>query len=432
MYQLFDDSDEVYKVTGTNIEIILTSSQKSKNRKDEDVVKSGITFYANNFKYQSIHISEAIAAGERDMFDFNSRPQFDNILQMLSKSKNSSAKAWIDLFKANVPGEVWYNDRISLNQELNNFEELSERLQSILRKQAISTHTSLLKSLDIIAARIPAQNQQSFMPMKVVAWDNPNINTAYVSVMQFFLQGSDLDIDAVSLLTYSFSESGEFYSWSPDFNMSNIDMLNLSMNLPFPSGNKLQTVAYDDPSKPEVRIEDRKPSLLMNRDFQALAEYEIAKNDPNSTKIFDEKVLLQHYINLLEFIENSKGIIYVEKQSDLDNIYMKAILERINTHNTYLNNLSDTVATGAIKNYIVNCLHSISTDAANLLEAHTGVDVATGPFKKIANASELSEVQKTFTPGNVFNKFQAIEEASVGKDDIAICATGLKSFFAAT
>jgi hypothetical protein len=32
----------------------------------------------------------------------------------------------------------------------------------------------------------------------------------------------------------------------------------------------------------------------------------------------------------------------------------------------------------------------------------------------------------------VFNKFQAIEEASVGKDDIAICATGLKAFFAAT
>ena len=60
------------------------------------------------------------------------------------------------------------------------------------------------------------------------------------------------------------------------------------------------------------------------------------------------------------------------------------------------------------------------------------MDVATGPLKKIANESELSEVQKTFTPGNVFNKYQAIEEASVGKDDIAICATGLKAFFAST
>jgi hypothetical protein len=60
---------------------------------------------------------------------------------------------------------------------------LKPSLQSYLKKQAASMHTSFLKSLDIIAARIPAQNQQSFMPMKVVAFDNPNINTAYVSVM---------------------------------------------------------------------------------------------------------------------------------------------------------------------------------------------------------------------------------------------------------
>ena len=44
-----------------------------------------------------------------------------------------------------------------------------------------NSHTSFLKSLDIIAARIPAQNMQSFMPMKVVGFENPNINNAYVS-----------------------------------------------------------------------------------------------------------------------------------------------------------------------------------------------------------------------------------------------------------
>ena len=34
---------------------------------------------------------------------------------------------------------------------------------------------------DIDAARIPAQSMQSFMPMKVVAFEAPDINTAYVS-----------------------------------------------------------------------------------------------------------------------------------------------------------------------------------------------------------------------------------------------------------
>jgi hypothetical protein len=58
-----------------------------------------------------------------------------------------------------------------------------------------------------------------------------------------------LDIDAVSLLTHSFSKNGEFHDWSPDFDMSNIEMLNLSMNLPFPTGKELEIVSYD--STPE-------------------------------------------------------------------------------------------------------------------------------------------------------------------------------------
>jgi hypothetical protein len=48
-------------------------------------------------------------------------------------------------------------------------------------KSGKEKHTSFLRSLDIVAARIPAQSMQSYMPMKIVAYDNPDINTAYVS-----------------------------------------------------------------------------------------------------------------------------------------------------------------------------------------------------------------------------------------------------------
>jgi hypothetical protein len=48
-------------------------------------------------------------------------------------------------------------------------------------------HTSFLRSLDIVAARIPAQSMQSYMPMRIVAFDNPDINTAYVSTYQILL-----------------------------------------------------------------------------------------------------------------------------------------------------------------------------------------------------------------------------------------------------
>ena len=432
MYQLFKDTDEIYRIPGTNTEIIVTSQKFT-----EDTRESGFTFYLNNFKYHSLHISEAIAAGTNT--DYANRPQFDDILEDIKESKNRSAQAWLRVFKE---GEHWVGNRVQLNQELNDYEQLGESFKNHLKEQATIIHTSLLKSLDIIAARIPAQNQQSFMPMKVVAWENPNVNTAYVSVMQFFLQGSDLDIDAVSLLTHSFSKNGEFIAWSPDFDMSDVDMLNLSMELPFPTGNKLQKVVQEN-----VDTIYKQPNLLENEHYKKLIECENAiKNLPhlitNGDPLIEaqlqqtEKALkrqaLKHYINLLKFIESHKGQIYFENISDQNDDQVKAIIERIDKHNTYLDGLNDNIVSGAIKNYVVGSLYSISTDAANLLEAHTGVDVATGPLKKIANESELSEVQKTFTPGNPLNKYQAIEEASVGKDDIAICATGLKAFFAST
>ena len=428
MYQLYSESDEVYRIPGTDTEIILTSSVVKEGKDKKQYLESGLTFYLNNFKYQSLHVSEAIADGKRGLKHPNARPQFNDILLSVSKSKNKTAKSWMKLFNGDGTTEIeqdkqgWLKDRVEFNKELNNFEKLGSKLRDHLLEQSKLMHTSLLKSLDIIAARIPAQNQQSFMPMKVVAWDNPNINTAYVSVMQFFLQGSDLDIDAVSLLTFSFSGSGEFYDWSPDFNMKNIDMLNISMNIPFPTGEELQIVDYNDPY---VNLADRKPLLTENIHYQNLINA-----DQNVLTEEQEKYLLKEYIALLKDIEKAKGIVYFDGKESIQQA--QSIIDRINKHNTYLVGVSDKIAEGAIKNYIVGSLHSISTDSANLLEAHTGVDVATGPIKDIANKSALSEVLKTATPGNVFNKFQAIEEASVGKDDIAICATGLKGFFASS
>lgn len=445
MYQLFSDQDKVYRVPGTDVEIILTSTQKLKNAEGKPYHKSGITHYLDIFKYQSIHISDAIADGHNEKPLSNDRPRFEDMLYRISKSENRYAQSWLKLFKDPENPNQWIQDKVNLNQELNDFNKLKPSLQRYLREHATAMHTSLLKSLEIIAARIPAQNQQSFMPMKVVAWDNPNINTAYVSVMQFFLQGSDLDIDAVSLLTFSFSPSGELYGWSSDFDMSNIEMLNLSMKLPFPTGSDLNITVYESEAE-HTNIADRKPLITDNEHYQALlAEFTRRKNLPenykellNSDPAIAEaeqaykKEAMKHYIALLEGINDAEGNIYFDTVESASTDFAQYLIKRVNKHNKYLEKSGDRAVEGAIKNYVVSSLHSIASDAANWLEAHTGVDVATGPLKFIASQSELSEVQKTFTPGNVVNKFQAIEEASVGKDDIAICATGLKGFFAST
>lgn len=52
-------------------------------------------------------------------------------------------------------------------------------------------YSSFLNSLHFISSRIPAQSLQSFMPMVCVGWTQDTSNTAYVSYIQTYLQGSD-------------------------------------------------------------------------------------------------------------------------------------------------------------------------------------------------------------------------------------------------
>lgn len=60
------------------------------------------------------------------------------------------------------------------------------------------------------------------------------------------------------------------------------------------------------------------------------------------------------------------------------------------------------------------------------------MDGTTGPLKKESNKSSEAKEASTRTPGNAINKFEGIVENQVGKKGIAICATGLKSFFGLT
>ena len=105
-------------------------------------------------------------------------------------------------------------------------------------KSSKEIHTSFLKSLEILAARIPAQCMQSFMSMKIVGFDESGLNTAYVSRYQIYLQGSDFDIDKVSLLGFKF-KNGEFIKWSPFMDLYSKELLEASENLPFPTGKEV-------------------------------------------------------------------------------------------------------------------------------------------------------------------------------------------------
>nr|DAM35361.1 MAG TPA: hypothetical protein [Bacteriophage sp.] len=84
------------------------------------------------------------------------------------------------------------------------------------------------------------------MPMKIVAFDNPDINTLHVSTMQLLLQGSDYDIDTASIVTYDVDRNGLIPLWSPYARYNSLDTLNNVMELPFPTGKKITVLKYNE------------------------------------------------------------------------------------------------------------------------------------------------------------------------------------------
>lgn len=91
----------------------------------------------------------------------------------------------------------------------------SKFLLEKFRTEGLRMYASFKTTLDIVASRIPAQCQHSFMPMRVAGFVDSDVNSAFVSTDQIWLQGSDYDIDTVSLATYSVDKGGKLYLWSP-------------------------------------------------------------------------------------------------------------------------------------------------------------------------------------------------------------------------
>lgn len=126
------------------------------------------------------------------------------------------------------------NDRLSLAQ----LSQQNPMFRGMI-KSGIETHTSFLASLEMVVSRTPAQSQQSFMAMEIAAFGSESKNSAYVSRWQLWLQGSDYDIDKISVLGLKFNH-GKLKTWSPYFNMQSKDTFESSKKLPFPTNKELE------------------------------------------------------------------------------------------------------------------------------------------------------------------------------------------------
>ena len=184
-----DENGNIFRVDEYNNIIYQLSSASDQVYKDESgnevIVTDNIQYYLDNLKYNSLRFTESKKVG------------YQWLLDLIKDQKNPQLRYIQDYFKY-ADSEAVFNE---LNTDLNsvntiNPDTLTEsdvpknKPLALLYKQGIKIHTSFLKSLEVVAARIPAQSMQSFMPMKVIAYENANVNTAYVSTAQIWLQGS--------------------------------------------------------------------------------------------------------------------------------------------------------------------------------------------------------------------------------------------------
>lgn len=150
---------------------------------NEVIVTDNFNFYINNTSFETIQFSEVL----------QNRPQiFEQVLNGVYQSKNKIAKRiskFIGYNKRRRNFDEAYRNSIEYNTIPSRDDPYYE--SNVLVRSLREKHTSFVKALDVVAARIPSQSMQSFMPMRVIAFDNPDINTAYVSTMQILLQGSD-------------------------------------------------------------------------------------------------------------------------------------------------------------------------------------------------------------------------------------------------
>lgn len=390
-------------------EVDLNATIYTDNLGHEIIYTNNTKFYIDNLSYDSIRISNTI-----EPFNLNS------ILNSLRNGKNKVARNFYKYITKERQDRI-----LELNEQYNN---ISVDSDSPIIQQLRSKYSSFVKSLQIIAARTPGQSLQSSMPMQVVAFDNVDSNTARVASIQFLLQGSDLDIDTVSLATFDIDNSGDLPIWSIYADTTTIDNLNASLNLPFPTGQEV-----------EIKQGNINNSMYLLQKYRNVLQYVDNEIQPilnTPEQILEFGNFLREATILYSPNEQDKPL-FIQQFNQLfgtqiDNIddVFNSLKNLIDDHNLYLEGVSKNKLNKIVNNNSLNNIITINGDPANLQESQIPIDDTLQPLRDIANTSDEAQDQKEMTAENFLAKFLGIVNNQTGKKCIGISAVGIKTMSA--
>ena len=281
----------------------------------------------------------------------------------------------------------------------NNFQEQYRQIRTSYYEylqQYKKQYSSFLTSLHFVSSRIPAQSLQSFMPMTCVGWTADTSNTAYVSYIQTYLQGSDYDIDKAYVMGQSFSDDAMYIGWSPLFNYSSEQMVDASKTLPLPRGNKLIVVEGE-----QYSIENELNSIL-------------SSSGPER---------LRKMANLIYKIDNNNGRYNYIVGENADQ--KQKIIEQIQKHENY--KVSYRQREQAYKNVASANIRNVVHNIRNRDQAYSPITMR--DLQKEADKSPKGAKTKQLNMMNPLTKYVMQNQNLVGKNVIGIAANGEKDWF---
>ena len=460
IYPLSSKDDEVM-MTADGVEIIVTKNP---------------AFFIENNNSNAITFSNSRVNEERmqDIVDKLKNSTTNNGRRFIRTftDRNGKIKNFSTLKKRNRMFADLEESILESNESAGNAD--LDRLVAEISQEGLKVHASFLKSLEVIAGRIPAQSQQSFMTQKVAAFTNSDINSAYVSTFQLFIQGSDLDIDTVNLIGAGFDRQGHYVLWSPYANLGNSELIKASEQLPFPTGQATE-ITYDN-SKDSFFITFNDffgKDKLFNIELDPNTG-DVVRNEQGVYKIsFDSESpkaikQLAEFLNLVEKVGlNLKGNvdqygnhqysreldeeIYTQnlryrdlgiftdlhiKPSQLLNV-LQQIKEIVDKHNLYIKKVDNRTKEIMAKNLSYCRMFEIAGDPSNQMEAQDSIDNSTKVIKGPEGAvkvtmteedkNQVSSNNETKSFPDPVSMVDSLQTNQVGKYDVSVAAKAVQA-----
>ena len=460
IYPLSSKDDEVM-MTADGVEVIVTKNP---------------AFFIENNNSNAITFSNSRVNEERmqDIVDKLKNSTTNNGKRFIRTftDRNGKIKNFSTLKKRNRMFADLEESILESNESTGNAD--LDRLVAEISQEGLKVHASFLKSLEVIAGRIPAQSQQSFMTQKVAAFTNSDINSAYVSTFQLFIQGSDLDIDTVNLIGAGFDRQGHYVLWSPYANLGNSELIKASEQLPFPTGQATE-ITYDN-SKDSFFITFNDffgKDKLFNIELDPNTG-DVVRNEQGVYKIsFDSESpkaikQLAEFLNLVEKVGlNLKGNvdqygnhqysreldeeIYAQnlryrdlgiftdlhiKPSQLLNV-LQQIKEIVDKHNLYIKKVDKRTKEIMAKNLSYCRMFEIAGDPANQMEAQDSIDNSTKVIKGPEGAvkvtmteedkNQVSSNNETKSFPDPVSMVDSLQTNQVGKYDVSVAAKAVQA-----